>query len=598
MEHLLIILLILGSLALFATEKFRPDVVAIMVMMALILSGRVSIAEGFSGFSNPAVITVVGMFIISAGLVRTGVADYIGNIMLRVSGANPVFITITVMLTVGLLSAFMNNIAATAILISTMYAIARKTSYSAGKLLIPLSFGSLLGGITTLIGTPPNLLISIILEENGFVPFSLFSFAPVGGIIMTGGILYMAFIGRHLLPEDKKESLTGSYHLEKYLTEISIPAQSPLVGKTIRESNISAEYGLTVLRIKRFNDGQSMVIAPHPESVLQAKDRLIVEGNIEHLMEVKGGTKFDIHIESEITDENLAGADLQMVEAAIAPNSGLIGQSIQQADIRKRYGVLAIALRRRGAAILQDYAKESLQAGDVLLLQGKAEAVAGLAQSPSFLLTKVLEQKPRTYVKAPYAVGSLLVAVVLAASNTLHISAAAFTGVLLMIFTGCIKVEELYKTVEWQVVFLVACMLPLGIAMDEAHGGTAAWMAGHLVNFAGDRGPLLVLAVIFIFTTLLTEVMSNAAAAVLLGPIGIAIAVGMNLAPHPFLMAIAIAASTTFLTPIGHQNNVLVYSIWGYKFSDFFKVGIWLNVIVFILAMIFIPLFWPFTPLS
>lgn len=569
-----------------------------MVMMALILTGSVTVAEGFSGFSNAAVLTVIGMFIISAGLVRTGVADYIGNIMLRISGSNPVLITITVMLTVGLLSAFMNNIAATAILITTMYAITRKTSYSTGKLLIPLSFGSLLGGITTLIGTPPNLLISIILEENGFESFSLFSYAPVGLILMIGGTLYMAFIGRHLLPEDKKESLTGAYHLERYLTEISIPSQSTLIGKTIRRSKISAEFGLTILRIKRFRDGESRLIAPHPEAVLHAKDRLIVEGNIEHLMEVKGGSKFDIHIESEITDDNLAGKDLEMVEAAIAPNSDLIGQSIQQADIRRRYGVLAIALRRRGDAIVEDYAKEPLQAGDVLLLQGKKEAVEQLAQSPSFLLTKVLEHKPRTYAKAPYAAASLLVAVVLAASNVLHISAAAFAGVLLMIFTGCIKMEELYKTVEWPVVFLIACMLPLGIAMDESHSGTAAWMAGHLVSVAGDRGPLVVMAGIFLFTTLITEVMSNAAAAVLLGPIGIAIASGMHLAPHPFLMTIAVAASTTFLTPIGHQNNVLVYSIWGYKFSDFFRVGIWLNIIVFILAMIFIPVFWPFTPLS
>jgi di/tricarboxylate transporter len=599
MEHLYILALILIALILFASEKFRPDVVAIIVMMTLIVTQTVTIEEGFSGFSNPAVITVIAMFILSAGLVRTGVADAIGHMMIKVAGPNPILLTIIVMLTVGLMSAFMNNIGATAILITSIYAISKKVHYPASKLLIPLSFGSLMGGLTTLIGTPPNLLVSTALSDYGYEPFQMFDFLPTGLAIMAVGALYMAFVGRYLIPvRGDHPNYTSIYHLNEFITEISITENSSLSGVSVQDSFLQKDFGLTILRIRRDGTGQVHQFIPEPKTVLQANDRLIVEGNLEKLLRIKESKDLMIHIETKISDQNLIGENVELAEVAIAPNSALLNKTIKSADIRKRFGVLAIALRRRGHYIHQDYVKEPLDVGDVMLVQGTPEALKRISQSEDFLVINLLEEKPRTYSKAPFAIASIGLAVLLAVTDLLHISAAGMLGVILMVLTGCVKPEDMYKQVEWRVIFLIAGMMPLGIAMDDTHTGTAMWLASGVVSLVGGYGPYVVLASIFILTTMITEVMSNAAAAVLLAPIGISIAIGMNLMPHPFLMAIAIGASTTFLTPIGHQANVLVYGVGGYRFSDFPKVGVILNILIFIVTMVLVPMVWPFTAIK
>lgn len=597
MEHYLLLGLIVLALVLFALEVARPDIIAIGVTLVLLLTGTVSNDEGFSGFSNPAVITVIAMFILSSGLIRTGVADYLAGAITRMGGGHPIALTVAVMAMVGVMSAFMNNIGAVAILLPSMFVIAQKSEYPVTKLLMPLSFGSLLGGLTTLIGTPPNLLTSMALEEAGFRGFRMFDFLPTGLAVMGTGVLYMGLVGRFLIPERKQaEDLTQRFHLQGYLTEVVVPDGSPLVGKSLAEAGLPLVFGLVVLRIRRQDDAEK-AFAPSSSTRLRAGDRLVVEGNVEELLKGKTGP-LRMLAEMKIDDATLTGDELRLAEVVVAPSSSLLGQSINRGHLRRRYNVLVLALRRRGRDLVDQFTYVPLEVGDVLLVRGSPEAIGEVARSEDFLVTSRLEHIARESKKAPLALGIMALTVTMAATGLLHISVAGMLGVLLMAITRCVRVQDMYSAVEWRVIFLIACMMPLGIAMDERHTGTAIWLAENVVDWTGGYGPLVVLASLFIFTTLITEVMSNAAAAVLLAPIGIAIAVGLELEPYPFLMVIAIGASTTFLTPIGHQANVLVYGVGNYRFADFGRVGAMLNVLLFVVTMVVVPIVWPFTPLQ
>lgn len=598
MEHYLVLGLIVVALVLFALEVTRPDVIALGVTLVLLLTGTVSLADGFSGFSNPAVITVIAMFILSAGLVRTGVADWIARSVTRVGGSSPITLTVAVMLAVGVMSAFMNNIGAVAVLLPAMFLVARKSGYSANRLLIPLSFGSLLGGLATLIGTPPNLLVSIALEDSGWEGFAMFDFLPTGLAVTALGVVYMSLVGRHLIPDrDPTGDLAEAYDLQDYLTELIVPEGSALADRTLAESDVRAELGLTVLRIQRGRGDDKTFLAPSPDLVLRAGDRLIVEGDLTELVD-QSSRPLDIYAETKLTAEDLENDDVHLAEAAIAPGSRLIGTTVDRGWIRARYNVMVLAHRRRGQTLHDRFIAIPLEVGDVLLVRGSETAMAEMARSRDFLMVNRLQSNRRWPEKAPYALGSMAVAIILAATGLLHISVAGMLGVLLMVITGAVRPEDMYRDVEWRVIFLIAFMMPLGIAMDDDHTGTATWLAGGIVGQAGDYGPLVLLGALVVLTTMITQVMSNAAAAVLLAPIGIAIAVGMGFEPYPFLMAIAITASTAFLTPIGHQSNVLIYGVGNFRFADFARVGGPLNLLIIILTLFLVPLVWPFTPIG
>jgi di/tricarboxylate transporter len=595
MEHAFILGLIGIALVLFALEVVRPDLVAIGVTLMLLLTATVTIEEGFSGFSNPAVITVVCMFILSSGMVRTGVADFLAGLIIRMGGTHPILLTLAVMGTVGVLSAFMNNIGAVAVLLPAMFLIAQKSKYPAAKLLMPLSFGSLLGGLTTLIGTPPNLLCSIALEEAGFPGFRMFDFLPTGLAVMGTGILYMALVGRFLIPVRKESgNLTQAYHLKDYLTEVVVPDKSPLVGKRLVESGLREDFGLTALRVRRRG---TLTFVPSPGTVLEAGDCLIVEGDVERVVKGKDGRVLHLYAETKFDGESLTSGDVELAEVAVAPNSFLLRKSINQGHLRRRYNVLVLALRRRGRTLHEQFTSIPLAVGDVLLVQGTSEAISEMAQSSDFLVANRLEHAQRDTRKAPWTLAIMALAIGLAATGLLHISVAGLLGVLLMAITGCVRIQDMYYDVEWRVIFLIACMMPLGIAMDDQHTGTARWLAQQVLVWTGGHGPLVVMASLFAFTCVITAVMSNAAAAVLVAPIGIATAIELGIQPHGFLMAIAIGASTTFLTPIGHQANVLVYGVGNYRFLDFPRVGLSLILLVFLITLLVVPLVWPFTPL-
>jgi di/tricarboxylate transporter len=599
MDHQMLLILLAASLILFAMEILRPDIIGMIVMVVLILTGTVNIDEGFSGFSNPAVITVIAMFILTAGLERTGVGDVLGNLMFKTAGNNPALLTITVMATVGLLSSIMNNIGATVVLLTPIYAICKKINYPPSKLLIPLSFGSLLGGLTTLIGTPPNLLVSMALEDAGFEGFKMFDFLPTGAAVLATGVLYMTFIGRHLIPVRKGTTdYTQTYNLEDYMTEVIIPAGSSIANLEIQYAKTLQNINLIIISIRRKVNDEEIDIIPQNNTVLKTGDRLLIEGNLEKLFKVIETKDLIIHIKTKINDSQLTGKGMKLAEVVPSPQSSILGQTIRQANIKSKYGVLALALKKREKQLNYKYVDLPLEVGDVILVQGTASRLNDIAKNSDFLVINQLEPKFRETSKAPYALLCMAFAIISAATGLLHISVAGIIGVIMMVMLGVVRVDDIYKNVEWRVIFLIACMMPFGIAMDNEHTGAAAWIANHIVNIAGPHGPYVVMGCLLLVVTLITEVMSNAAAAVLIAPIGISIAVAMNIQPHPFLMAIAIGASTTFLTPIGHQANVLVYGIGGYKFSDFARTGFLLNVFICLVAFYLIPIVWPFTPIK
>ncbi len=597
-DHYLLLGLILVALVLFVTEVIRPDLVSVGVLLTLLLLGFVDLSEAFSGFSNPAVITVAGMFILSAGLVHAGVADSIAQGILRVCGHRPALLTAASMSTAGVLSAFMNNIGAVAVMMPSMFTISKSANYPVSRLLIPLSFGSLLGGLLTLVGTPPNLMISMSLEEHGFTGFRFFDFAPTGLAVLVAGVLYMVFLGRMLIPDRQvEEDLTSQFQLGKYLTEILIPEGSSYVSQNLREAGLREKLGLNILRMRRERNGRVFWYMPGPESRIESGDRLIIQGDLEAVLKEKQAGNMEIFAERKFTESDLRGEGMELAEVVIAANSDLIGQSIRDFDARRSLNVLVLALKRGGDALRRNFAALPLQAGDVLLVQGSASSLSSLTTNPDFLVVSKVKPKLRNLRKAPLAIAILGGTVLLAATGILHISVAATLGALLMVLTRCLPIEEIYHSVDWRVIVLIAGMIPLGLAMDESHTGTARWLADLVLSRTGEAGPLLIMALLFLFATLITEIMSNAAAAVLIAPLSIAISNGMGIEPYPFLMAIAIGVSTTFLTPIGHQSNVLVYGVGNYRFSDFARVGALLNVIVFIVVLVVVPMVWPFRPL-
>ena len=593
-ENFLILGILLGAIVLFVTEKLRVDVVAMIVLASLVLTGLIDINEAFSGFSSPAVITVWAVFIVSGGITRSGIADRIARMIVRLGGENEARLTVIIMLGVGLMSAFMNNIGAVAILLPAVVSVARETKTAPSKLLIPLAWASLLGGNMTMIGTPPNILASGILETyGGLEPFKFFDFLPMGIAVLIAGILYMILVGRHLLPERLKDSeLTQNYQVRAFLTELRIMKDSPLIGKSVKEANLDKHYGLNVIHIHLCCQ-ENETASPFSEHWLQEGDELHIEANPEAIVEAQQMLKLQPVPDRAIQpwDEDSSRQAFELAEIVLAPNSHLTGRTFKEIDFRSRFGLSILALRHQNEMLYSRLGDVPLAFGDSLLVQGPAEQINKLRTNRNFLLLDMPQPEARNLKKAPVALTILLGVLLVVSTGLLHVSIAMFLGALLMVLTGVLTMEEAYQSIEWKSVFLIAGMLPLGLAMENT--GTAQFLAGQIIQLIGGWGPVAVMMGIFIMTGLLTEVMSNAAATVLAVPIAIDAALSMGANPRAFVMAIVIAASTSFLMPIGHQVNVLIYGPGDYQFFDYTKVGIWLNLILMGLTALLLPIIWP-----
>ncbi len=766
---------------LFVTEWLRMDLVALLVLGALALAGLVTPSEALSGFSSPAVVTVWAMFILSGSLSQTGVANLVGRQVLRLAGEGELRLVVVVMLTASVMSALMNNVGVAALLLPVVMDIARRTGRPPSRLLMPLAFGSLLGGLNTLIGTPPNILLSAALRDAGLRPFGMFDYTPTGVVVTLAGVLFMATIGRHLLPardpvresaRTDAEDLRQLYDLRERLFVLRMPPGSTLAGKTLAGSRLGSVLGLNVVAILR--NGQTQ-LAPSPGSILHAGDRFLVQGRLDRLTELQGRRHLLIEQDGPNLEQLISG-EIRLVEAQIAPASSLVGRTLSEVDFRQRYGATVLAIRRQTTfqhtdlqeAILQagdsllihglwprleplqvtpdfdgfhfltaDQARElygldrhllalqipddsilagrslaeshlsdafgltalclmrdgvpsaipdpsePLLAGDTLLVQGEPEGLAslrglrqleldresspdlrtleseriGLAEavlSPhttlagrslrdiqfrdryglsvlaiwrggqayhanlrdmplrfgdalllygardkmqllgadrDFLVLTEAAQPPPRLGKALPAVlvmAGILIPVIL---GWLPIAIAAVVGAALMVLTGCLNMEEAYRQIEWKAVFLIAGMLPLGIAMEQT--GAAQFLAEGIVGTLGALGTRAVLAGLFLLATLASQVMPNPAVAVLLAPIALRTAANLHLSPYALMMVVAISSSAAFLSPVAHPANVLIMGPGGYRFTDYLKVGIPLTLVILAIVLLVLPIFWP-----
>jgi di/tricarboxylate transporter len=570
-----------GTLAVFVWDRWRYDVVALASLMACVLLGLIGPDAAFAGFSNPAVITVVAVLVISRALGRTGAIDALAGRLIDAGGSQLGHLAAFCVLGASL-SAFMNNVGALALLLPVALSTARRHGYAPGLLLMPLSFATLLGGMTTLIGTPPNLLISAFRAEATGARFLLFDFAPTGLALSVAGIAYLLLVGRRFLPTERgRAPREDAFEVGDYVTEARVLPSSPLLGRDAGQA--AAGNGVAVLGVVR--DGRH-VFGRVQETVLQADDILLLQADTASLERAVEADGLEL-----VQRGTRPGAELRLMEAVVLPNAVVQGSSPSSLDLRQRYGVTLVAAARQGRRFEGRLRDATLSAGDVLLLEGEPArlraTIADLGCLP--LADRRLGFEPR---RIAVPLGLFAAGIALAASGLLP-AAAAFTGVVLaMVLTRVIRPSQLYDSIDWPVIVLLGAMIPLGTALQDT--GAAGLIGGSILMISGEVGPLVMLAVVLMMTMAITPVLNNAATAVIMAPIVIGIAAEMGVAPDPFLIAVAIGASCDFLTPFGHHNNTIIMGPGGYRFGDFWRVGLGLEAVVLLVSLLVIPLVWPF----
>lgn len=779
----LVLGILMVSLILFVSEVIRMDLVAMLVLGALAVTGLVGPDAAFSGFSNSAVITVWAMFILSEGLTRTGIANIIGVQVMRVAGRSEVMMIVVIMVTAAVLSAFMNNIGVAALMLPVVVDVARRTRIPASRLLMPLAYATLLGGLMTLIGTPPNLLIAQSLRQSGLESFQLFDFTPIGAAVLAIGVVFVAVFGRLLLPsspverqrQQSQRTLRARYKLQEQTFTMRVPMDSVLVGKTLAESRIGVSTGLIILALIRFGRSEAL---PGRQTVIRAGDSLIVQGRIDQFRELQRWSdlviereapvlksmvaakvayaevtieegsplvaelirlagfrsRFDVSVVGirrkenyrltnlayvpiragdrmlvqgeadaidglerfsdftdvrRLTDEELSdlykvdermfvlrlpreselagaslekarladvfdfrvgavfrdgkldvmprgedilqGGDLLLVEgqpedidvlrglqelevenkvgpsmgaleserltlmdATLDPRSSLAGRTVGELNFRERYGIELAGIWREGETIAADLADERLQVGDALLMLGPRERLALLENDSDFLILTPLGQEPPDTRRAPLAAAIMLGVVAAVMAGYAPISVAAVVGGSIMVLTGCLNMEQAYRAIDWRAIFLIAGMLPLGTAMQDT--GAAQYLATQVMQLLGGLGPWPVIAGLYVLTATATMIIPTAALVVLMSPIVLSAMGDLGLEPQTAMMAIAMAASASFTSPISHPANILVMGPGGYRFVDYLKVGVPLTIVVFVAVMLLLPIFWPLTP--
>jgi di/tricarboxylate transporter len=590
LEIAIVLIVVIAAVILFATEKLSIDLVALMVMAVLILTGIVTPGEGISGFSNVATITVGAMFIISGALYKTGVVKYVGNLVIRIFKLNFWFAILLTMIIIGVLSMFINNTPVVAIFLPIMLGVSEKVKINASKLLIPLSFASMFGGVCTLIGTSTNILVSSISEQYGLEPFSMFEFAPLGLIFFAVGLIYMLIFGIRLIPDRRiKGDLTQTFGMGEYLTEIVLLPEAKSVGIELAKSPLVKDLDVTILEIKR---GSEDSFIPNAGTILRANDLLRVRCNIKKIKKLQERSGIVIKPEVYLKDEDIETEKIVLIEAIISPNSYLEGRSLRQVQFRNLYSGIAIAIRHSGRVVRENLANTKLRAGDALLIEVNRDQLFRFKESTDFVFINEIMYPTFRKNKIIPALFIVTGVVTTASLGILPIVASSIIGCVLLILIGCISLEEAYKSVEWKVIFLLAGTLTLGVALEKT--GAALYISNIVLSSFGSWGPIALVAVFYLLTTVLTETMSNNATAVLLAPIAITAAESMGISARPLLVAVTFAASSSFLTPVGYQTNTLIYSAGMYKYTDFLRVGSPLNLIFWILATILIPILFPF----
>ena len=590
----LVCLIILVALVLFISEKLRVDMIAILIMATLMIigvfrPGFLSVHEAISGFSNEATITIAAMFILSSGLVKTGSITIISHRLIQFGGHSELRLFLALMITAGTVSAFINNTAAVAVFIPITLTICRQHQISPSRLLLPLSYVSIVGGTCTLIGTSTNILVSSMSANAGFGEFGMFQLTRLGLIFFVFGLFYLTFVGRRLLPAVKPPTnLTAKYRIGRYFTLLVVPKKSPLVLRTAAQCRLSEKYDVTILEIVR---GEERIWSGLRDIKFHEGDELLVRGSIHSIMEMNAVEGLFIRSQLKYADQDLSSDEAMLAEAVISSSASLIGGNLRDLNFRRRFGVNALAIKKHGETIRERIGNIRLEAGDTLLVQGKRVAVEELFENPNFVMLQEFEVPPVRRHRAPLALATVALVVALAAFEVMPILVSAITGCLVMILFGCIRIQEAYESIDWFVIFLLAGVIPLGIAMENT--GTAVLIAEAILQLSADLGPVALISVFYLLTTIFASIMSHNAAVILLVPIGIASANELGINPLPILMSITFAASSALSTPFGYHTNLMVYGPGGYRFADYLKVGLPLNILLWIMASLLIPFLWP-----
>ena len=595
---MVLLLALMGiALVLFAFEWVAADVVALGFLVIMIITGLVSTSEAFAGFGSDTVFTLMGLFMLTAALQRTGVVELTGRTLLRYTGDKPNRLVAMIMVATSSLSAFMSNTACTAFFLPITLGLAERLRVSTSKLLMPLAFASILASSVTLVATSTNIVVNGLLKQYNLAPMGMFELTPVGIPIAITGILYMLTIGRRLLPDRAAPNDLGQLGNRLYLTELVVLPHSPLIGKTLAENSLGHDLDLNVVRMVH-KDNRSLPtanrrLAPRTGRRLRAGDVLLVEGDRNALLRSNAAAGLELRGDLKLNAPQLQDNDLQLLEVILMPNSPLIGVTLAQYRFHERYGLQVLAVYRHGETLQRKISQMPMRVGDVLLIQSERANLANLAALEEERLFHVLgavNQESYQRERAPYAIAAFIGALGLAAFEVVSLSVAVLMGTLAVFLTQCISVEEAYRKVEWRALVLIGSMLALGTAMEKT--GTAAYLAGAIVNLAGTTNPLLLLTGFFVLAVVLTQPMSNQAAAIVVVPIAIQTAVQLGLNPRTFVMMIAVASSTSYLTPL-EPSCMMVYGPGNYRFSDFLKVGSLLTLVVYAIAILLVPIFWP-----
>lgn len=616
-------LIVFGLLAitiiLFVSDKLRLDLIALMGLLALMLLNILTPQEALAGFADPVVLIIAGLFVVGGALVQTGVADRMGTWLGRVAGTSEVSLIVIIMAVAALLSGFMSSTGTTAVLLPIVVSLARDARISPSKLLIPLALASLLGGILTLIGTPPNLVVSNQLVSEGLAPFGFFSFTPIGLIMLLIGIGFMATVGRFLLPDRQREDiifdddeaengnngnaklsikdLADTYQLPGNLFRVRIRRSSPLLGRTLAEANLHKQYHVTVLQIQNRADKYSLPGPPQSvtaDTLLEAFDILHVQGSPQNVRRM--ARELDFTITADEGDGQTITKEMGMVEVLLTQRSRLIGRTLAQVNFRAKYSMTVLGIRRMGELLPGRIIDVPLQFGDMLLVEGSWDRVRVLRRdSRDFIVVgqpAEMAEAERPANLGPVAVMIMLGMLILMTFEIVPTVTAVLLAAATLVLTGCLTMEDAYRNINWESVVLIAGMLPMATALQKTGG--MAYIADGLTASFGEMGPVAVMAGLFVLTAVFSQFISNTATAVLVAPIAFQTAASLGIAPQPLLMAVAIAASTSFATPVATPVNTLVLGPGGYRFADYAKVGISLQLIMLIATLIFIPIFFPF----
>ncbi|MGO4886963.1 SLC13 family permease [Anaerobacillus sp. MEB173] len=615
-SQLVLTFIILGVATIFfMVGRIRSDLVALLSLLALLLSGVITTTEALAGFSNSVVIMIAGLFVVGGGILRTGLAKMAGNLLLRLAGKSEMKLLILLMSVVAILSAFMSNTGTVAVLLPVVISLALGMNKSPSQFLIPLAFASSLGGVLTLIGTPPNLIVSETLKQYGYERLSFFDFTPIGIVALLTGMLFLLTIGRQLLPKEKQvkskrshgsisaKELANYYELTDTIHRVRVRRGSPMKGKNLADLRLPGNYQLCVLKIERkSSEGNKIFPVTYqemagPNSTVREHDILYLQGPLQQLSRLLEDYLLDLQQEKDATSEYLISKQLGIAEVLLTPQSSLINETVESVNFREKYNLNILAINRKGEYLLKDMSKQKLRFGDALLVQGSWDEIELLARETDDVVVVGQPQEQASMAaangKAPIAAFIMLGMLVMMTFEVVSAVTAVIIAAMLMVMTGCLRnMDDAYGRINWESVVLIAAMLPMATALEKTGG--VQLLSENIVQMLGGYGPLAVMAGFYLLTTFFSQFISNTATAVLFSPIAVTAAISMGVSPYPMLLAVSIAASMAFATPVASPTNALVMTAGGYKFSDFVKVGVPLQAVIWFVMMFAIPFFFPF----